>query len=79
MLSETLLKNENGPIRLLQITDTHLFAPIEGALLGVPTLYSFQSVIEQVQQRTSGFSAILATENSEELAHGIKPRNKKKK
>lgn len=85
MLSETLLKNENGPIRLLQITDTHLFAPIEGALLGVPTLYSFQSVVEQVQQRTSDFSAILATgdisqdhtvESYQHFVNGIKPLEK---
>ena len=61
MLSETLLNNENGPIRLLQITDTHLFAPEDGALLGVPTFKSFQTVVEQVQQRTPNFDAIIAT------------------
>lgn len=61
MLSETLLNNEDSPIRLLQITDTHLFAPEDGALLGVPTLKSFRAVVDQVQQRTPDFDAILAT------------------
>lgn len=61
MLSETLLNNEDSPIRLLQITDTHLFAPEDGALLGVPTLKSFRAVVDQVQHRTPDFDAILAT------------------
>ncbi|MGN2615186.1 3',5'-cyclic-AMP phosphodiesterase [Aliivibrio fischeri] len=61
MLSETLLNEESDSIRLLQITDTHLFAPEDGALLGVPTRKSFQSVVEQVLQRTPDFDAILAT------------------
>lgn len=61
MFSETLLNNEDSPIRLLQITDTHLFAPEDGALLGVPTLKSFRAVVDQVQQRTPDFDAILAT------------------
>jgi len=61
LLSETLLNNEDSPIRLLQITDTHLFAPEDGALLGVPTLKSFRAVVDQVQQRTPDFDAILAT------------------
>ena len=85
MLSETLLSNKNSPIRLLQITDTHLFAPEEGALLGVPTLKSFQSVVEQVQQYTPNFDAILATgdisqdhtvQSYQHFVTGIKPLEK---
>ena len=85
MLSETLLNNKNSPIRLLQITDTHLFAPEDGSLLGVPTLKSFQAVVEQVQLRTPDFDAILATgdisqdhtvHSYQHFVAGIKPLKK---
>ena len=85
MLSETLLNKKNGPIRLLQITDTHLFALPEGALLGVPTLKSFQSVVEQVQQQSPHFDAILATgdisqdhtvQSYQHFVEGIEPLKK---
>ncbi len=37
-----------SPLRVVQITDTHLFANVEHRLLGLPTLESFQSVLRQV-------------------------------
>ncbi len=86
LLSETLLNNENGQIRLLQITDTHLFAPEDGSLLGVPTLKSFQTVVSQVLQRTSNFDAIIATgdisqdhtlQSYQHFVDGIKPLKQK--
>lgn len=85
LLSETLLNNKSDLIRLLQITDTHLFAPEDGALLGIPTLYSFQSVVEQVQLLTPDFDAILATgdisqdhtvQSYQHFVNGIKPLKK---
>ena len=39
------------PLRLLQFTDTHLFADAAGALLGVNTEQSLQSVLTLAQQR----------------------------
>ncbi|USD41605.1 3',5'-cyclic-AMP phosphodiesterase [Vibrio sp. SCSIO 43135] len=48
-------------IKLLQITDTHLFAPADGSLLSVRTLDSFQAVVRNVVERSVQFDAILAT------------------
>ncbi len=38
------------PVRLIQITDTHLFADVEGTLLGVNTQRSLQGVVAGVAQ-----------------------------
>lgn len=55
----TLEKNE--PIRLLQITDTHLFNTSEGELLGIKTADSFRAVLDEIQQSEFDFDLILAT------------------
>ncbi len=49
------------PIRLLQITDTHLFAEAEGQLLGIRTAESFQAVLDAVNAQQQPFDLILAT------------------
>ncbi|KGK19019.1 3',5'-cyclic-AMP phosphodiesterase [Vibrio navarrensis] len=53
--------SDTSSIKLLQITDTHLFATDEGSLLSVKTLQSFQAVVEQVIQRQVAFDYVLAT------------------
>lgn len=51
----------DGSVRLLQITDTHLFASAEGRLLAVRTAESLAAVLEQVQANAHPFDLILAT------------------
>lgn len=48
-------------IKLVQITDTHLFAAEDGSLLSVNTNDSFSAVVEAVTQQDFDFDAILAT------------------
>lgn len=52
---------QDGSVRLLQITDTHLFASAEGRLLAVRTAESLAAVLEQVQVNEHPFDLILAT------------------
>jgi len=49
------------PIRLLQITDSHLYASDTGTLLKLNTHASLLKVIELVQQRETDIDLILAT------------------
>lgn len=58
------IKNRGGdraPVRVLQITDTHLFADPGAALVGVNTQDSFRAVLELVRDREAAFDFILAT------------------
>lgn len=48
-------------IRLVQITDTHLFEADDGCLLSVNTAESFRAVVKAVTNRGLQFDAILAT------------------
>ncbi|WP_162047108.1 3',5'-cyclic-AMP phosphodiesterase [Vibrio taketomensis] len=48
-------------IKLLQITDTHLFDAEDGSLLGVCTKESFNAVVAAAKQEGFAFDAILAT------------------
>lgn len=50
-----------GDVRLLQITDTHLFADCERDLLGVQTVRSYEAVIEHASQYISKCAAVLCT------------------
>lgn len=52
---------KNGDLSFLQITDTHLFKDLEGALLGMKTLESFNNVIEHALEYAPSVGAILAT------------------
>lgn len=62
MILETELPQApDGSVRLLQITDTHLFASAEGRLLAVPTAQSLAAVLERVQANEHPFDLILAT------------------
>ncbi|USD64900.1 3',5'-cyclic-AMP phosphodiesterase [Vibrio sp. SCSIO 43136] len=56
-----LTTNSDQCVSLLQITDTHLFEPEDGSLLGVTTLDSFRAVVDAVACEDKPFDAILAT------------------
>ncbi|MFM2484724.1 3',5'-cyclic-AMP phosphodiesterase [Celerinatantimonas yamalensis] len=51
----------NGELRLLQLTDTHLFANQAMGLLGVNTFASLQAVVAQIQTDSIAFDWIMAT------------------
>lgn len=48
-------------LRVVQITDCHLFASTEGKLLGLNTQFSLDRVLELVEQQHAGMDVILAT------------------
>lgn len=53
---------KNEPVvRLLQITDMHLFSNPNGELLGVNTYQSFQAVLNAIQSVNRSYDAVLAT------------------
>ncbi|MFA9489020.1 MULTISPECIES: 3',5'-cyclic-AMP phosphodiesterase [unclassified Mannheimia] len=63
-MSEPFKLQKNGTVRLLQITDPHLFSHTEETLLNVKTVKSFSAVIEQIQKQietTQAFDLVLAT------------------
>ncbi|MBT0027789.1 3',5'-cyclic-AMP phosphodiesterase, partial [Vibrio alginolyticus] len=59
------MQSSSDSIKLLQITDTHLFAADEGSLLSVKTsvktVDSFNAVVADVLRRNVAFDYILAT------------------
>ena len=50
-----------GSIRVLQITDTHLYADPAGALLGMTTLESLDAVLDLVRDESLPADVVLAT------------------
>lgn len=72
-------------IKLLQITDTHLFVDDDGSLLGVNTTESFAAVVDAILEKPIDFDAILATgdisqdhtqASYQKFIQGIKPLQK---
>ena len=63
MEDQCLLKprSADGKLRVLQITDTHLFADENGDLLGVKTAQSFNAVLEEIQKQNIDFDFVLMT------------------
>jgi Icc protein len=55
------IRSDDKPIRLLQISDTHLFAGAKGQLLGIRTADSFQAVLHAIQMQNQHFELVLAT------------------
>lgn len=53
--------SSDSSIRLLQITDTHLFEAADGSLLSVNTGDSFKAVIDAIVEENPAYDAILAT------------------
>lgn len=79
------MQSSSDSIKLLQITDTHLFAADEGSLLSVRTADSFTAVVQEVHHRQVPFDYILATgdisqdhsaESYQRFAEGIAPLEK---
>lgn len=60
-MSDLFQDESTGVIKLLQVTDPHLFADANGELLGINTYASFQQVLSEI--KSSGFESdfILAT------------------
>ncbi|MBV9575445.1 MAG: 3',5'-cyclic-AMP phosphodiesterase [Gammaproteobacteria bacterium] len=52
---------DNAPIRIIQISDMHLFSDPESVLLGIKTQESFQAVLELLQQEAERMDLILLT------------------
>lgn len=50
-------------VRILQITDTHLFAEKHETLLGVNTWESYQAVLEAIRAQQYEYDLIVATGN----------------
>ncbi len=67
----------SDPVRVVQITDTHLHRQEGGTLLGLDTDFSLQQVIKCVQRERSAIDLVLATgdvsdHGSEEAYHRAK-------
>jgi Icc protein len=60
-LDISFYKEHQDSVKLLQITDTHLFASDEGALLGVNTADSLNAVVQTILSRRVDYQLILAT------------------
>lgn len=62
MISMTRLPLANDqPIRVVQISDPHLFADVSGRLLGMNTEQSFQKVMSLIRHEQPNFDLLLAT------------------
>lgn len=59
-----------GSLRVLQLTDTHLFADPDGRLLGLKTLGSLNQVLKQAQQSLGPVDLVLVTGD---LVHDASP------
>ncbi|MDX1490893.1 MAG: 3',5'-cyclic-AMP phosphodiesterase [Pseudohongiellaceae bacterium] len=55
------IKRANKALRLLQITDSHLFKDPSAALLNLNTQESFEKVLELVQEKEASFDLVLAS------------------
>ena len=53
--------NQVSPILIAQITDTHLFASENHKMLGMPTIQSFQAVVDRLKELKSEVDLLLLT------------------
>jgi len=60
-ITTTITVAPSGDVRLLQITDTHLFADNERDLLGIKTVNSYEAVIKDASKYIGQCDAILST------------------
>lgn len=56
-----LIATDNAIMRILQITDSHLFEQVSGTLLGINTYQSYQAVIQVIEQQARHYDLIVAT------------------
>jgi len=59
--TDSIDADQNGELRLLQITDTHLFADSQKDLLGIKTVASYNAVIKHATKYIGKCAAILST------------------
>lgn len=52
---------KGNKVKILHITDSHLFAEDDGCLLGVDTNASFCAVIDEIKQQACDFDLVVAT------------------
>lgn len=52
---------ESEPVKILQISDTHLFADNSGKLMGIDTAWTFNAVIDSVLERGQTHDAVIVT------------------
>lgn len=57
----TIACREAGRVRIVQITDCHLYKDVDGQLLGLKTLESFSAVVQDVVQESDTPDLCLAT------------------
>ncbi|MCD8547737.1 MAG: 3',5'-cyclic-AMP phosphodiesterase [Aeromonadaceae bacterium] len=57
----SLLPAQDAVVRLLQISDSHLYAEADGRLLGVRTADSFNAVIKAIVDQKLSYDLVLAT------------------
>ncbi len=60
-LAKQLIPQSVDCVRLLQLTDSHIFSELEGKLLGLNTRKSFESVLQRVKQEEYAPDLLLAT------------------
>lgn len=56
-----ILTQPEHPIRVVQLSDFHLFADADGKLLGLNTQFSLERVLERVRQEQADMDLVLAT------------------
>ncbi|MFV9997516.1 MAG: 3',5'-cyclic-AMP phosphodiesterase [Arsenophonus endosymbiont of Dermacentor nuttalli] len=56
-----LTTKQKNMVRILQITDTHLFAKVDDTLLGVNTFRSYHAVIDAILARNKSVDIVVAT------------------
>ena len=61
MKHQFIYQAQSPVVKLLQITDPHLFKEEQGELLGINTQASFAQVLQEIQQANTAFDLILAT------------------
>lgn len=52
---------DNAPLRIMQISDTHLFSDTNLSLVGVPTQTSLEAVIDLIKRKAGPFDMIIHT------------------
>ena len=56
-----MAKDQDSPIRVVQLTDTHLYSEGSDTLLKMNTKHSFEQVLELIQLHEGSLDLILAT------------------
>lgn len=55
------MSSQTAPLRVVQLSDSHLFASEQGKLLGLNTEFSLSKVLELIRQEQTAIDIVLAT------------------